>query len=87
MSNSLVRAIGLHHVTSETPGTLVSIIHVANGLVKELGLGYSENEPSDYTRHALDCLKIGRPDLRRLKDELGPTVQSEVRALVKECMS
>ena len=87
MPNSLVRAIGLHHVTSETPGTLVSLIHVANGLVKEIGLGYSENEASDYTRHALDCLKIGRPDLRRLKDELGPTVESEVAELVKQTMS
>ena len=87
MPNSLVRAIGLHHVTSETPGTLVSLIHVADGLVKDLGLGYNENETSDYTRHALDCLKIGRPDLRRIMDELGPTVTSEVTQLVKQCMS
>ena len=87
MPNSLVRAIGLHHVTSETPGSLVSLIHVANGLVKEMGLGYLESETSDYTRHALDCLKIGRPDLRRLKDELGDTVTSEVTQLVKQCMS
>ena len=50
-------------------------------------LGYAENEASDYTRDALDCLKIGRPDLRRLKDELGSTVQSKVTALVKQCMA
>jgi|GEM_PF-4177620 len=48
--------------------------------------GLSTEIISDSTRHALDCLKIGRPDLRRLKDELGSTVQSEVTALVKQCM-
>ena len=50
-------------------------------------LGYAENEASDYTPDALGWLKIGRPDLRRLKDELGSTVQSKVTALVKQCMA
>ena len=71
----------------DSPSPLVALVHVANGLAKELGLGYAESEPADYARPALDELKLTRQGVRGVKDALQDSVVSQVRELVKQCMS
>ena len=87
MSKDLVEAVRLHHVTGDSPGSLVSLVHVANSLVKELGLGYFDKEPTDYSRPALDALKLTRQGVRVAKDALEESVVGQVKQLVKQCMS
>ena len=87
MSKDMVEAVGLHHVTGDSPGSLVSLVHVSNSLSKELGLGYLETGPTDYSRPALDALKLTRQGVRAAKDALEESVAGQVKQLVKQCMS
>ncbi len=87
MSKGLVAAVGLHHVTGDSPGSLVSLVHVSNTLVKEIGLGYFDKEPTEYSRPALAALKMTRQGVRAVKDALEESVVGQVKQLVKQCMS
>lgn len=88
MSKELVAAAGQHHVTGDSPGPLVSLVHVANNLAQELGLGYFETTGStDYSRPALDALKLTRQGVLTAKDALEKSVVGQVKQLVKQCMS
>jgi HD-like signal output (HDOD) protein len=87
MSKDLVSAVGLHHETGDSPGSLVSLVHVSNSLVKELGMGYFDKEPTDYNRPALDALKLTRQGVRAVKDVLAEEITGQVKSLVKQCMS
>ncbi len=65
----------------------MSLVHVSNSLVKELGLGYFDKEPTIYSRPALDALKLTRQGVRAVKDVLEESVVEQVKQLVKQCMS
>ena len=87
MPSDLIRAVGLHHVLGERPSPLTSLIHVADCITKELGLGMIEDEAVDYDRRALGVLKLRREDARNLSKSYSGDVKNEVLRLVKECMS
>ena len=86
MPDSLVRAVGLHHTTGDTPEPLTCILHVANNLTNEVGLGYTENAEVEYSRAVLDSLRTSRSDLRSVVEQIGGTVVGEVKQLVKQCL-
>jgi HD-like signal output (HDOD) protein len=87
MPPELVAAVGLHHATGETPPPLVALIHVANNITKEIGLGYIEDEPVQYTDGAFKALKIGPQIIRHLKAVMSEEVVAQVKQLVRQCMS
>ena len=87
MSKELVAAVGLHAVAGDSPSPLVSLVHVANGLTKDLGLGYFEEDSPDYSRPALDALNVTRIDVRKLKKTLEESVVGQVKSLVRQCMN
>ena len=87
MPDSIVRAVRLHHIPGDAPEPLTSLVHVANNLTSEIGLGYPENAAIEYERPALDRIKLRIADVRRLKDRYGSTVVEEVKQLVDQCMS
>lgn len=87
MPSDLVRAVGLHHVLGERPSLLTSLIHVADGITKETGMGMIEDEAVDYDRKALGVLKMRREDARNASKNYASDIKGEVRRLVKECMS
>jgi HD-like signal output (HDOD) protein len=87
MPNDLTRAVGLHHVIGEKPALLTALVHVADGIAKEMGLGLVEDEAVDYNRTALTALHMKREDARALSKTYANLVKGEVRRLVKECMS
>lgn len=87
MPNDLIRAVGLHHVLGERPARLTALVHVADGIAKEMGLGLVENEAVDFNRAALTVLQLNRDGARSLGKKHASLVKDEVRRLVKECMS
>ena len=87
MPGELVAAVGLHHATGETPTPLVALVHVANNITKEIGMGYSEGEPANYTEGAFKTLKIGPQIIRHLKAVMSEEVVAQVKQLVRQCMS
>ena len=87
MPTELVAAVGLHHATGDTPSPLVALVHVANNITKEIGLGYIEDEPAQYTDGAFKALKIGPQIIRHLKAVMSDEVVGQVKQLVRQCMS
>ncbi len=87
MPADLTRAVGLHHVVGERPAQLTALVHVADGMAKEMGLGLVEDEAVDYNRVALTVLEMSRDEARTASKKYAPLVKDEVRRLVKECMS
>ena len=87
MPNDLMRAVGLHHVLGERPSPLASLVHAADGIAKEMGMGLVEDEAVEYNRAALSVLQLKRDDVRKLSKSYASLVKGEVRRLVKECMS
>jgi HD-like signal output (HDOD) protein len=87
MPSELTRAVGLHHVLGEKPALLTALVHTADGMAKEMGLGLLEHEAVEYDRKALGVLKMKREDARRSSKSYAPLVKDEVRRLVKECLS
>ncbi|MBT6148022.1 MAG: hypothetical protein HOH74_21490, partial [Gemmatimonadetes bacterium] len=71
----------------EKPALLTALVHVADGIAKEMGLGLVEDEAVDYNRTALTALHMKREDARALSKTYANLVKGEVRRLVKECMS
>lgn len=86
MPAELNQAVGLHHTPGESPAPLVALVHVADNVTKDIGLGYVDGEKGDYSRPALAALGLSREGVRKLNDALGELVTGEVRALVKQCM-
>ncbi len=86
MPPELIEAVGLHHMPGDSPSALVALIHVANGLSKEIGLSYIESEPVSYETSALNALNLTIEDLAELKEMLSEAAVSEVKELVKQCI-
>jgi HD-like signal output (HDOD) protein len=87
MPSEIIRSVGLHHVLGEKPAPLTALVHVADGMTKEMGLGLAEDEPAAYDRKALEVLKLRREDVRKHSSNFASLVKNEVHRLVKECMS
>ena len=80
-------AIVIQQGRGKSPSSLVSLIHVANNLCKEIGMAYADNEAAvGYSSAALSALQLSSDGVREFKDELGESVVSEVKELVKQCM-
>lgn len=87
MPPELIQAVRLHHATGNSPGSLVSLVNVADNLTKGMGLGYAEKEPPEFSRPALSELGLKRDDARKLTESLGESIVGEVRHLVEVSLS
>ena len=86
MPERLVVAVASHHVVGDSPAPLVALVHVANALVKELGLAYLKDEQVDYSPAALESLGLNRTGVRAVKGVLEESVVGQVKQLVRQCM-
>ena len=82
----LAEVAGAHHDTTDAPGALVCLVHVANNLTKDLGLGYLPEERSRYSTSVLQALQLDPADLPRLQESLGETVVREIEEVVDRCL-
>ena len=87
MPPELIQAVRLHHTPGDSPSGLVALIHVADNIAKDIGLGYTEAEKGDYSRAALAALGLSREGVRKVSDALGELVTGEVKELVRQCMA
>jgi HD-like signal output (HDOD) protein len=87
MPSELVNAVGLHHVLGDKPEPMTALVHVADSITKELGLGLVEGESVEYNRTALQVLGMKRDDARNKSKEYADSVKEEVGRLVRDCMS
>lgn len=86
VGENLVEAVGTHHTTGNAPGSLVCLIHLANNISKDLGLGYLREERTEYSESVLKALDLTEEDVAELKEALGPAVAREIEEIVERCV-
>jgi hypothetical protein len=86
MGEEAVAAVGLHHGAGEDPSDLLCLVHMANNLSKDLGLGYLPGEESEYAEGVLKKLGLDEGKLQGLRDSLAEDIVEEIRTVVSQCM-
>ena len=77
--------VGGHNNVGRGPGPLVCLIHVADNLCKDLGLGYLPQERGVYSKSVLDALQTSEEELEKLMSALGKEMVAEIEDLVARC--
>ena len=80
----MVEAVSQHHEPGEFPGSLTCLVHMADNLSKELGLGYSLEEKIVYSPDILRTLKLEEKDIPPLKEKLRETIVEEINKQVEQ---
>ena len=85
--DELVSVISHHHQPAANPGSLIFLLHLADNLSKDLGMGYGLEEKGQYDEVVLQGLEVDSAKLEELKESLGPTMEQEISELVDQYMS
>lgn len=85
MGEDSVSAVANHHEAA-AEADLVRLVHLANNLSKDLGLGYFPGEEPEYDADVLKALAIDEGKLQALRDQLAAEVVDEIKAMVDQCM-
>ena len=83
----LADVIGSHHDPGRLPSSLSCLVHLADNLCKDIGLGYNPEEESSYSPAVLIVSKKKREEIEGLQAKLGPAVVEDVKELVGRCMN
>jgi HD-like signal output (HDOD) protein len=86
LGEPLAFAVGNHHRPGEHPSGLSCIIHMANNLCKDLGMGYLEGDKAVYDTGVLTYLGLSSADVAKLRAELAEDICDEVKSLVSLCL-
>ena len=68
------------------PTPLVCLVHVADNLSKDLGLGYLPDEKGIYGAVVLNTLGVTEEEIGSLKSSLGEGMVEDIKELVSRCM-
>jgi HD-like signal output (HDOD) protein len=82
---NLVKSVATHHYPGKAPRPLVCLVHLANNLCKDLGLGYLPEEQGVYSPDVLESLKLKPADMQEVKEKIGPYITSELADMVSRC--
>ncbi|MFC1526829.1 HDOD domain-containing protein [Candidatus Latescibacterota bacterium] len=85
MGEDVVKCVGMHHETQSLPSPLTCLIHLANNLCKDLGLGCLPEERGQYDPAVLRVLGVTEEGVRDLKETVGSTVVPEIMDVVDRC--
>ena len=84
MGEPVIEAVGLHHATGDDPPALVCLVHLANNVCKELGLGYLPEEKVVYSKPVLKKLRLKRSQVTAVKESLGEKFPEEIAEMVNQ---
>ncbi len=82
----LIEAISAHDTPTKAPVPLACLVHLANNLSKELGLGYLPEEKTDYNSTMLKVLALDKKKLRAIRSDLRHNAAEEIKDLVQRCI-
>ena len=87
MDRELVQAVGAHHEPEQLPPPLVCMVHLANNLCKDLGMGYHQGECGQYSPSVLQAAGLTEEgSLERLRERLKNAINSDVEELIGRCL-
>ncbi|MEW6755799.1 MAG: HDOD domain-containing protein [Candidatus Latescibacterota bacterium] len=84
-SREVVAAVAEHHDPQPLPAPLVCLVHLADNLCKDLGMGYVSGERGVYHAAVLEAVRLDEAGLDALRADLRPSVPRQVEDLVKRC--
>lgn len=85
LPQNLIEAVGKHHDAGPSPKPLTCLIHLADNLCKDLGLGYLPEARGQYDPAVLLALGLGEKDLDLLRAALGPSLEADIGDLLTSC--
>ena len=86
VSKNLIKGVGAHNTLGNSPNRLTCLLHLANEISKELGLGYLPWEKPSYNPQVLSELKFDQEELARLVESLGAEIVKKVDDLIERCL-
>ena len=85
LPRDVVQAVSAHHQPPSPPPPLASLVHLADNLCKDLGMGYLPDERGDYSDSVLRALNLGEVGLDRLRDKYRGSMKEEIEDLFERC--
>jgi HD-like signal output (HDOD) protein len=86
MPRDVVQAVKLHHrPESPPPPPLVSLVHLADNLCKDMGMSYVPGERGQYSEAVLRSLQLSSSGLDQLRERLRRSVAGEIEELFERC--
>ena len=86
MAEELVTAVGTHHNQGDVPSELTCLVHIANNLCKDLGLGCIEGERGQYSKDVLEKLGLEQSNINAIKRSLADDLVVEIKQMVEQCI-
>jgi hypothetical protein len=83
----LVRSVGNHHTGGDAPSPLTSLIHVADNICKDMGMGYLKDEKGTFSPAVLESLGLDEGDIEGIRRAMEDTIVSEVGQIVSTCLA
>ena len=87
LGSELTECIQSHDDPGTSPNALTCLLHIANNLGKDWGLGYLPEEQGVYSPSALQALGLTEEGVREIKESIGDTIVFEIKELVQRCLS
>lgn len=87
MAETLVKCVGGHHDPGTVPDGLMALVHVADNLCKDLGLGYGADESGLYDSNVLRVLGLNQEGIIELRQSLEGETVEEIMDIVERCTS
>ncbi|MFT5378440.1 MAG: HD-like signal output (HDOD) protein, partial [Candidatus Latescibacterota bacterium] len=85
MPRDVVQAVKLHHRPESPPPPLVSLVHLADNLCKDMGMSYVPGERGQYSEAVLRSLQLSSSGLDQLRERLRRSVAGEIEELFERC--
>ena len=85
MGQEVVNAVAAHHDPDALPKPLLCLVHLADNLCKDLGLGYMQNERGQYEDSVLRMLGLDDVKLQQLRDIMEKGMVEEIMEVVDRC--
>ena len=86
VGTDFVTVAATHNSTGRHPSELVCLVHLADNLCKDLGLGYLAEEKGVYDASVLTTLGVTKDDIDGMGESLGDGVVGEIQELVSRCI-
>lgn len=86
MGAEVVSAVAGHHHPGDETTDLMCLVHLADNLSKDLGLGYLPGEEGTYNEAVLAHLDLSESRLNEIREALAQDIVEEIRTVAGQCM-
>jgi len=85
MDREIVKGVGSHHDPETLPRPLICLVHLADNICKDLGMGYGLQERGVYSPSVLQAVGLSQGGVEQLVERLRESMGGEIEELVNRC--